>query len=248
MLVDHQIKLDIEPELKSPPPRSIRRRSGRGFLLKLDHVLFLPFILIALILLFVLFNSLGEIIVGLKPIQSSLWGLIFFTLFWNCCTAIFIWRLYALPLVYRWLVVHGQATLGHITEFSFGSGRGGGIYVHYEFSTKGGLPIKSKVEVLSMKSWEELKEGNTVITVLYSEKKPRWNVPYVCADYEVVADASQLINADARRAAFLSSLTSTIWQNAARRASGLIRRTVQRFLRSNLNIAGAIEEIIEGIC
>ena len=40
-----------------------------------------------------------------------------------------------------------------------------------------------------MKAWKELKEGNTIITVMYSEKNPRRNVPCICADYEAVNDA-----------------------------------------------------------
>ena len=189
MLVEHRIKLDIEPELRLPPPRLIRRRSGRGFLFGLRHILLLPFILLALILLLTVFNSLGGMIVGRQPFQSSLWGLLFATLFWNCCTAIFIWRIYVLPLVSRWLVVHGEATLGHITGFTSGSGRGGVLRIHYEFSPAGGLLMKGQAVVDSMKAWKELKEGNTVLTVVYSEKNPKWNVPYICADYEAVSAA-----------------------------------------------------------
>ena len=190
MLVDHRIKLDIEPELKLPPPRSIRRRRGRGFLFGLAHVLFLPFIAIALILLLVLLNSLAEIILGRKPIELPFFAVVFYALFWNVCTGIFIWRIYALPLVNRWLVVHGEATLGHITGFTSGAGRGGGeLHVHYEFSTADGLQRKEKALVNSMKAWKELKEGNTVITVMYSRKNPKRNVPYICADYEAVNEA-----------------------------------------------------------
>jgi hypothetical protein len=53
--------------------------------------------------------------------------------------------------------------------------------------------MKTKALVGSMKAWKELKEGNTVITVMYSEKNPRWSVPYICADYEVVNDAEQIV-------------------------------------------------------
>jgi hypothetical protein len=189
MLVDHRIKFDIEPELKLPPPRLIRRRAGRGFLFGLRHILLLPFILLALILLLALFNSLGGMIVGRKPFQPSVWGLLFATLFWNCCTAIFIWRIYAPPLISRWLVVHGQATLGHITGFTNGSGRGGILRVHYEFSPAGRLRVKGNAVVDSMKAWKELQEGSATITVVYSEKNPKWNMPYICAEYEAASAA-----------------------------------------------------------
>ena len=186
MLIDHRINLDVEPELKLPPPRPIRRRPGRGFLFGLPHVLLLLFLLFALIMLFAMFNSLGEIIVGRKQFGPFAWGLIIATLFWSYCIAHFTWRAYALPLVYRRLVVYGQATLGHITEAPKG---GRVLHLHYEFTPAGGLPLKGQAVVDSGKAWKDLEEGNTVITIVYWEKNPRWSVPYICADYEVVGDA-----------------------------------------------------------
>ena len=113
--------------------------------------------------------------------------LVIYTVFWNVCTGIFILRLYVQPLRNRWLVANGKAALGKITGFTTGGGgRGGGeSRVQYEFTPTGGSPIKCNAIVDSVNAWYELKDGNTVITVLYSEKNPARNVIYVCADYEV---------------------------------------------------------------
>ena len=187
MLVGHKIKMDVEPELKLPAPRPIHRREGRGFIVKLRHIIFLPFIVIALFMILSLVSSAWRMISGQKPYDIAIWMLLFATLFWNVCTGIYIWWLYVLPLYNRWLVANGNAAIGKITGFTTGSGgRGGGpARVHYEFTPHGELPIKTQAIVYSMNALNELREGNTVITVLYSEKKPARNLPYICADYEV---------------------------------------------------------------
>jgi hypothetical protein len=188
MLVDHKIKVDVETELKTPPPRLVRRRSRRPFVFGLRHLLVLPLMFFELLLIWNLLKSLSWIIAGRGSANYSTLMLTLVTLFWSCTTAIYVWRIYALPFVYRWLVVRGQATLGHVTELTGGS-KNSPLRVHYEFSTDGSPPIKSAAQVISIGAWEELKEGNTVLTILYWQKNPGWNVPYICADYEAVSAA-----------------------------------------------------------
>jgi hypothetical protein len=197
MLLDHTIKVDVEPEVKLPAPRPVRRRRGRGFFVKVRHILFVPFIFIALILILSLLTTVDKILMGQRSFDEVVLVLIFVTLFWNVCTSIFIWRLYLQPLIERWLVANGKATLGKITGFTSGSGgRGGGeMRVRYEFTPTGGSPIKSSMIVTSFIAWQDLKDGNTVITVLYSEKNPGQNVPYICADYEVETATEKMNNA-----------------------------------------------------
>ena len=190
MLIDHKIKLDVESELKLPPPRKVRRRRGRGLPIKLAHLIFMPFILAGMIFILGVYAAALDILDGRKPV-SSIWPLIFFCLVWNAFTAIFVWRLYVLPFVNRWLVVHGHATVGHITAFTHGS-RGGEPEVQYEFSTKDGRAWKQNALVQSMAAWKELREGNTVIDVMYSPRNPKRNIPYICADYEVVPGAEPI--------------------------------------------------------
>lgn len=190
MLVDHLIKLDVSPELKLPPPRSVRRRSGRGLVFAVIHILLLPFVLVGLILFLAFINTTLKTIADSSAGLTPVWGLALLSLCWNTVTAIFIWRIYFQPFFHRWLVIHGQVAIGHITEFSAASaGRGGELYVHYEFSPTGKVPMRCKTLVGSPKAWQELREGNTVIDVVYSPTHPTWNVPYVCSDYEVVNDA-----------------------------------------------------------
>jgi hypothetical protein len=191
-LVEHKIKIEVAPELKLPPPRPVRRRRRR-FPVGVSHVLILPFVFLGVLLLLTLLSSILKIIFDDQSPFPML-KLLLITLFWNACTAIFVWRIYLRPLVYRWLVIHGQATIGHITGFNMGGGGGSVTRIHYEFSTASGQLIKTKAEVDSSQAWEELtgSSANTVIDVLYSEKQPLLNAPYLCANYEVANDVNMI--------------------------------------------------------
>jgi hypothetical protein len=191
-LVEHKIKTEVAPELKLSPPRPVRRRRRR-FPVGVSHVLILPFVFLGVLLLLALFSSILKIIFDDQSPFSML-KLLLITLFWNACTAVFVWRIYVRPLVYRWLVIHGQAAIGHITGFHRGSGGGSVPRIHYEFSTANGQLIKTKAEVDSPRAWEELmgSSSNTVIEVLYLEKHPLLNGPYLCAAYEVANDVNMI--------------------------------------------------------
>lgn len=184
-LVEHKIKIEVTPELKLPPPRPVRRR-GHRFPVKVSHILILPFVFLGVLLLLALLSSILKIIFDDQSPYPML-KLLLFTLIWIAFTTVFVWRIYVRSFVYRWLVIHGQATIGHITGCNRGGGGGSVTSIHYEFSTAGGQLIKTKAEVDSPQAWEELvgTNSNTVIDVLYSEKHPLLNTPYLLADYEV---------------------------------------------------------------
>jgi hypothetical protein len=184
-LVEHKIKTEVAPELKLPTPRPVRRR-GRRFPVGVSHVLILPFVFLGVVLLLLLLSSILKIVFDDQSPFPML-KLLLATLFWNVCIAVFVWRIYVRPFVYRWLVIHGQATIGHITGCARGGGGGSVTSIHYEFSTAGGQLIKTKAEVDSPQAWEELmgSSANTVIDVLYSQRHPLLNAPYLCADHQV---------------------------------------------------------------
>jgi hypothetical protein len=105
-------------------------------------------------------------------------------LFWDGILSFFVWLLYVLPLVYRWLVIYGQPAPGRVTERSKRTGRTTSYYLHYQFTPEGWQPVKSKMEV-RREAWETTPKG-ALVTVLHSPRNPRWNVLYCFADYHVV--------------------------------------------------------------
>lgn len=107
-------------------------------------------------------------------------------LFWNGIVSVFLWALYIRPLINRWLVRNGWPAPGRITSKSVSSGKSTSYYVEYQFDLPKEGTQQGKMEVTS-DAYSLVNNGDSV-SVLYSTKKPGWNVVYELADYEVVTN------------------------------------------------------------
>jgi hypothetical protein len=146
-------------------------------------------ILFGLFFLRQLINGLSEVLQDAsgQPQKSiyDLLPLVFITLVWNSIVISGIWDWLVKPLIYRRLVMCGQPTVGRITGASLGSKT---CTISYQFFPEKGIPALGKAEV-PLNIWQELGGLNAEITVLYFPQRDRWNVPYRCSGYEVIAAA-----------------------------------------------------------
>ena len=110
--------------------------------------------------------------------------LIVITLAWNAIAITGTWNGAITPLVQRWLVSHGQAAVGEVTKISVGRQT---CQISYSFCPEQSPPVKGSI-VVSKKLCGEIGEPNAKITILYSQKNPKWNVPYRWSGYEVSAN------------------------------------------------------------
>ncbi|MBX7218725.1 MAG: hypothetical protein K1Y36_02155 [Blastocatellia bacterium] len=107
-----------------------------------------------------------------------------FAVFWNGIMTFFWWTLYLRPWLYRWLVKNGKATQGMITKKDIKKSKTTTYLIEYQFQLFAyGQPLTGKMEVRK-EDWDHL-QANTPVTVLYHPDKPKRNVVYECADYEV---------------------------------------------------------------
>lgn len=128
---------------------------------------------------------LGEALLEVRSAQRRLVDilpLIVVTVVWNSIVVSGAWNGAVTPLVYRWLVIHGQPTVGDVTRVSLGRQT---CLIAYSFCPKGDSPVNGSM-VVRRKLWEEIAAPNAKITILYYQGNPKWNVPYRCSGYKVV--------------------------------------------------------------
>lgn len=113
------------------------------------------------------------------------WG---FALFWNGVLSIFLWMAWIVPWQQWRIVRYGEATTGIIREVTKTHGKSGMSYkFRYEFAC---LPSDSAEGVVSgtvsssQAAAASLNVGD-LVTVLYDPRRPKRNLLYAVADFEV---------------------------------------------------------------
>jgi hypothetical protein len=113
--------------------------------------------------------------------RQSILVLCFIAVFWNGILSVFLYSAWVLPIQQRWVAKHGQAAAGTITKTYVSGGRQRRYVVEYNFNTAAGQEVKGK-SYISMQAYKEASVGGTV-TVLYTQRDPRWNLPYEFSDF-----------------------------------------------------------------
>jgi hypothetical protein len=198
-------KIDkIEPELRTPTPRKVRRRPLRfpqaemlplaaPILSKVRPYLMVVFLIPVLWGIYFL-TSLIKVVFEVissrsggspKPIIDIL-PLLVINLVWNFIVLTGLWHVLVKPLIYCRLVMYGQPAVGRITGVTVGQRTCWVSYLFYPEKGFGGLIGSAEV---ASNEWEKTGELGAEITVLFFQSRPKWNVPYRFSGYEVISGA-----------------------------------------------------------
>ncbi len=192
----------IEPELRTPPPRKVRRRAPSalrsaalsgvaGVVINLQtplSFLFLAPTLFGLSLFYRLIKLVSEVMSSRggpspKPLTDAL-PLLIVTLIWNAVALGMAWEGFVKPLIYRRLVVYGQPAVARVTAVTL---RSKTCSISYLFYPEKGFALIGTAEV-QRDDWVDGRKLNAEITVLFFRRNPKWNIPYRHSGYEVIAD------------------------------------------------------------
>ena len=193
----------IEPELRLPTPRKVRRRAPRAlqstqlpgvsdFVVKLQpllSVMFLVPMVFGLSLFYRLIKLVSEVMSSRggpspKPLSDAL-PLLIVTLLWNAVAFGMAWEGFVKPLIYRRLVVYGQPAVARVTAVTL---RSKTCSISYIFYPEKGFASIGTAEI-ERDDWVDGRKLNAEITVLFFRSRPKWNIPYRYSGYEVVAAA-----------------------------------------------------------
>jgi Protein of unknown function (DUF3592) len=128
-------------------------------------------------------------------------GIAFVALFWNSIMSIFVYMLYVRPWRLRQLVRWGRTTEGIVRGIQRWTNKGNKyVKIRYEYvvppeeHSPGG--VFSGTTTGSASFGESIKVGS-VVTVIYSPRRPKRNLLYALADFKAVAPrpSSQALNA-----------------------------------------------------
>ena len=193
----------VEPELRIPLPRKVRRRPLRfprtemlpSVVPILDKVR--PYLLVVFLIPVLWgFFFISQLAKGVLEVMSSRGGpspkpftdllpLVVITLVWNFIVLTGLWHVLVKVLIHRWLVMYGEPAIGRITDVSVSQKTCG---ISYLFYPEKGFGLIGSAEV-PRRDWEETGELNAEITILFFQRNPKWNVPYRYSGYEVIAGA-----------------------------------------------------------